>query len=183
MFEFEWLESEEEFLAKLKLAKHRLPKLLSRYIEQLRLLLQAEQKTRATIRQYSKNMNDLNCLQEHLQNLVPTNFVAKLPYLRWAHVQRYLKGIRVRAERLDHNPVKDEEKSLQLQPWLEVYQELKLVELNWNQRKSLDEFFWLLEEYRVSLFAPELKTSMPISVKRLTRFLEEHFPEASLVVA
>jgi ATP-dependent helicase HrpA len=94
-----------------------------------------------------------------------------------------LKGIRVRAERLDHNPVKDEEKSLQLQPWLEVYQELKLMELNWNQRNNLDEFFWLLEEYRVSLFAPELKTSMPISVKRLTRFLEEHFPEASLVVA
>ncbi|MGA0086041.1 MAG: ATP-dependent RNA helicase HrpA [bacterium] len=183
LFEFEWLESEEEFLEKLKLAKHRLPKLLSRYIEQLRLLLQAEQKTRAAIRQYTKNTNDLYCLQEHLQNLVPTNFVAKLPYLRWAHVQRYLKGIRVRAERLDHNPVKDEEKSLQLQPWLEVYQELKLMELNWNQRKNLDEFFWLLEEYRVSLFAPELKTSMPISVKRLTRFLEEHFPEASLVVA
>jgi len=183
LFEFEWLESEEEFLEKLKLAKHRLPKLLSRYIEQLRLLLQAEQKTRAAIRQYSKNTNDLNCLQDHLQNLVPKNFVAKLHYLRWAHVQRYLKGIRVRAERLDHNPVKDEEKSLQLQPWLEVYQELKLIELNWNQRKNLDEFFWLLEEYRVSLFAPELKTSMPISVKRLTRFLEEHFPEASLVVA
>jgi ATP-dependent helicase HrpA len=71
---------------------------------------------------------------------------------------------------------------LQLQPWLEAYQEFKLMELDWNHRKSLDEFFWLLEEYQVSLFAPELKTSMPISVKRLTRFLEEHFPEASLVV-
>ena len=161
LFEFEWLESEEEFLAKLKLAKHRLPKLLSRYIEQLRLLLQAEQKTRATIHQYSKSTKDINFLQDHLQNLLPSNFVAKLPYLRWAHVQRYLKGIRVRAERLDHNPVKDEEKNLQLQPWLKVYQELKLLELNWNQRKNLDEFFWLLEEYRVSLFAPELKTSMP----------------------
>jgi ATP-dependent helicase HrpA len=182
LFEFEWLESKEQFQDKLKLARHHLPKLLSRYIEQLRLLLKAEQKTRSVVCQYSNSTNDLNLLQDHLQNLVPINFVEKLPYLRWPHVHRYLKGIRVRAERLGHNPAKDQEKNLQLQPWLGIYEELKSMEMNWNQYQCLDDLHWLLEEYRVSLFAPELKTSMPVSVKRLTRFLEEHFPQASLVV-
>jgi ATP-dependent helicase HrpA len=33
----------------------------------------------------------------------------------------------------------------------------------------LDEFRWLLEELRVSLFAQELRTPMPVSVKRLQK--------------
>ena len=37
-----------------------------------------------------------------------------------------------------------------------------------------DRFRWLLEEFRVSLFAQELGTSLPISPRRIDRFLEEN---------
>ena len=39
-------------------------------------------------------------------------------------------------------------------------------------RDDLDELRWLIEEWRVSLFAQELKTAEPVSAKRLARALE-----------
>ena len=37
---------------------------------------------------------------------------------------------------------------------------------------DLDELRWLIEEWRVSLFAQELKTAEPVSAKRLAKALE-----------
>ena len=42
-----------------------------------------------------------------------------------------------------------------------------------EKRKAIEEFFWLIEEYKVSLFAQELKTSIPVSPKRLDKKLKE----------
>ena len=44
---------------------------------------------------------------------------------------------------------------------------------SWEKRKELETFFWMIEEYKVSLFAQELKTAIPISAKRLERKLKE----------
>ena len=184
LFEFDWIESKEGFQQSLALARHRLPRLLSRYIEQLKALLQAERKTQQALQQLSRSHGEQawQPLQGHLQQLVPNHFVAYLPFLRWPHVQRYLKGIRVRAERLEHNPSKDAEKEEMLRPWFLAFQQLQAMELSWAKQQRREEFYWLLEEYRISIFAPELKTSIPVSPKRLTRFLEENFPQVSLIV-
>ncbi len=185
LFEFEWIENREAFQKHIELARHRLPKALPRYLEQLRALLQADLKTQRVIQQASRALAQerIKELQQHLRVLVPQDFVKTVPYARWPHLQRYLKALRVRAERLENNPQKDEEKRAQLEPWLHTYQQIATFELDWTQQQKLEELYWMLEELRVSLFAPELKTSMPISPKRLQRFIESHFPDATLVVA
>ncbi|MBU1399010.1 MAG: DUF3418 domain-containing protein, partial [Proteobacteria bacterium] len=42
-----------------------------------------------------------------------------------------------------------------------------------EKKKAVEEYFWLIEEYRVSLFAQELKTPVPVSAKRLEKKFKE----------
>ena len=56
----------------------------------------------------------------------------------------------------------------ELLPLLSNYRRL-LAQRKGEQDPRLDEFRWLLEELRVSLFAQELRTPMPVSVKRLQK--------------
>jgi ATP-dependent helicase HrpA len=42
-----------------------------------------------------------------------------------------------------------------------------------DKREALEEFFWMIEEYKVSIFAQELKTAFPVSVKRLEKKLAQ----------
>jgi ATP-dependent helicase HrpA len=42
-----------------------------------------------------------------------------------------------------------------------------------EKRETIEEFFWLIEEYKVSIFAQELKTPFPVSKKRLDKKLNE----------
>jgi ATP-dependent helicase HrpA len=80
----------------------------------------------------------------------------------------------IRAERCALNPTKDQERQKQLQPYVEAWQK-------WAARKptdpaelaSLREFRWLVEEFKVSLFAQELGTKKPVSARRLDEFLQK----------
>lgn len=112
--------------------------------------------------------------QEHLSALLGADFILDIPYERWKHITRYLKGIEVRADRCRQNPSKDEEKSENLVEYEAQWQQLrKNTDLKPEQKEALEEFRWMLEEFRISLFAPELKTAMPISTKRLDKFLDK----------
>ena len=42
-----------------------------------------------------------------------------------------------------------------------------------QKKKAIEELKWMIEEYKVSLFAQEIKTAFPISVKRLEKKLQE----------
>ena len=80
-----------------------------------------------------------------------------------------------------NNPEKDTEKSMSLKPWLIIMEQLKKEELNSEELSSLEELGWFVEEYRVSLFAPELKTPVPVSPRRLEKFTRRHFPHQPLI--
>ena len=98
-------------------------------------------------------------LESDLQRLVPPDFLAKTPPAQLAHLPRYLRAVKIRAERAALNPGKDAEKARQLAPFA-----------NWQKcvpPEECETFRWLLEEYRVSIFAQELGTSGPVSEKRL----------------
>ncbi len=110
-------------------------------------------------------------MQQQLQNLVTKRFIAEVDFAQLAHYPRYLKAITVRMDKLRADPTRD---AKLLADWNSVAQA-------WQRtpRKSgvdadpkLIEFRWLLEELRVSLFAQELKTPMPVSVKRLQKVWE-----------
>jgi ATP-dependent helicase HrpA len=106
-------------------------------------------------------------LHEQLDGLLAPGFLRELSTVRLAHFPRYLKAMRLRAERLRQDPAKDQQRMLQVLPYWREYL---------NHRAAgddgLDELRWLIEEWRVSLFAQELKTAEPVSVKRLQRALE-----------
>ncbi len=94
-----------------------------------------------------------------IARLVPPDFPAQTPFARLAHLPRYLKAIQVRAERAQHKPAKDAEKAAQLLPFE-----------GWRKRVPLETreaFRWLLEEFRVSLFAQELGTLESVSAQKL----------------
>ena len=75
----------------------------------------------------------------------------------------------MRAERWATNPVKDQEKARQILP----YQQ-RLASLSTQKDLSADQLRALVEELKVSLYAQELGTAVPISPKRVDRFIEEH---------
>jgi ATP-dependent helicase HrpA len=90
---------------------------------------------------------------------VPPDFLARTPHARLLHLPRYLKAVLVRAERAAIHQAKDAEKARLLLPYA-----------GWEKsvlEENREAFRWLLEEYRVSIFAQELGTAVPVSVKRL----------------
>ncbi|MEK8020954.1 MAG: DUF3418 domain-containing protein, partial [Candidatus Parabeggiatoa sp.] len=72
-------------------------------------------------------------------------------------------------DRMDHSPQKDAQKATQLAPLWETYWQRRAESEELDPK--LTEFRWMLEELRVSLFAPELKTAYPVSVQRLQKAL------------
>lgn len=86
---------------------------------------------------------------------------------------RYLKGMGLRVEKLSVNPERDEHNSLEINAlWQQYLQRLaKHQEIEYVD-KNLSEFRWQIEELRISLFAQELKTAYPVSVKRLQKLWE-----------
>ncbi|MEK8018778.1 MAG: DUF3418 domain-containing protein, partial [Candidatus Parabeggiatoa sp.] len=67
------------------------------------------------------------------------------------------------------SPQKDAQKATQLAPLWETYWQRRLESEELDPK--LTEFRWMLEELRVSLFAPELKTAYPVSVQRVQKAL------------
>ncbi len=109
-------------------------------------------------------------MTRQLQALVYPNFVAEVPYGRLQHYPRYLTAMQRRLEKLPTWPDRDEQHTRELSRWWQL-----LVQRTDKHRKAgtrdsgLEEFRWMLEEQRVSLFAQELKTPYPISYKRLDK--------------
>ncbi|MFZ6678176.1 ATP-dependent RNA helicase HrpA [Undibacterium sp. Tian12W] len=110
-------------------------------------------------------------MQAQLQMLVTKHFISENGFTQLSHFPRYLKAITVRMDKLRADPARDQKL---LAEWNSVAQAWQR-----HPRKTgpdadpkLLEFRWLLEELRVSLFAQELRTPMPVSVKRLQKVWE-----------
>jgi ATP-dependent helicase HrpA len=81
---------------------------------------------------------------------------------------RYLKAVTLRLDKLKADPARDVAHLAELRP-LEQRWLRRLSELKGSADARLDEYRWLLEELRVSLFAQELRTPQPVSAKRLDK--------------
>ncbi|MBI5690776.1 MAG: ATP-dependent RNA helicase HrpA [Verrucomicrobia bacterium] len=103
-------------------------------------------------------------LASDLAALLPPDFLQVTPYARLAHFPRYLKGMKLRAERARKNQGKDAERQAQVAPYLAACRRLPPGEAS-------GAFRWLVEEFRVSLFAQELGTAEPVSTVKLDRAL------------
>ncbi len=103
-----------------------------------------------------------------LQRLVPKHFLQATPQHALAHLPRYLKAVVLRLDKLRADPARDAARLAELRP-LEQRFLRRLAEQRGNADARLDDYRWLLEELRVSLFAQELRTPQPVSAKRLDK--------------
>ncbi|MBC8751079.1 MULTISPECIES: ATP-dependent RNA helicase HrpA [Paraburkholderia] len=110
-------------------------------------------------------------LQSQLDGLIGKRFVVDTPYAQLAHFPRYLKGMALRIDKLRADAMRDARQFAEFQPLLQHYQRA-VSQRGGVVDPRLAEFRWLLEELRVSLFAQELRTPMPVSVKRLQKVWE-----------
>ena len=112
-------------------------------------------------------------MQAQLQALVHKRFVTETEYAQLAHFPRYLKAINVRIEKLRADPARDAKSMAEwtsaASPYLRV---AKTQQAGKNTDPRMTDFRWMLEELRVSLFAQELRTPMPVSAKRLQKVWE-----------
>ncbi len=109
-------------------------------------------------------------IQSQLQNLVGKRFIADSDYSNLMHFPRYLKAINVRLEKLRADPTRD---ARLLSEWTQVAAPWQRAQKDRGANDpKMQEFRWLLEELRVSLYAQELRTPMPVSVKRLQKVWE-----------
>jgi ATP-dependent helicase HrpA len=114
-----------------------------------------------------------NPLAKELASLVPSRFLERLPYDRLTHLPRYLKALLIRAERAALNPAKDQERQRQLAPYQDALKKLQAQPpRSLEAQRQLDAFRWMVEEFKVSLFAQEVGTALPVSPKRLDQQLE-----------
>jgi ATP-dependent helicase HrpA len=105
---------------------------------------------------------------QQLQRLLTPRFVADTPWAQLQHLPRYLKAITLRLEKWRADPARDAQRLAELKPLEQRFWRL-VAERKGAQDTRLQEFRWLLEELRVSLFAQELRTPQPVSVKRLEK--------------
>jgi ATP-dependent helicase HrpA len=113
-------------------------------------------------------------MREQLQALVFPGFVATTPPARLAQVPRYLRGMERRLEKLASRPERDAQAQRGMAPLLALWGARRRREAEaGGVSEAIEDFRWRLEELRVSLFAQELKTPEPVSIKRLEKRWEE----------
>ncbi len=108
-------------------------------------------------------------VRQQLGRLLAPGWLADTPWERLQHLPRYLKAAALRLDKLRADPERDSRLYAELARLEQPYRR----ELHSKNRREADadfqQFGWLLEELRVSLFAQELKTPVPVSAKRLTK--------------
>jgi ATP-dependent helicase HrpA len=115
-------------------------------------------------------------LRKELEALIPKNFLEVYSLGRLAHLPRYLKCLQLRAERALSALEKDSKKAAQVNVFIQALHKMRKAltpQSSPEKAAAVEEFRWMVEEFKVSLFAPELKTAYPVSLQRLLRKQKE----------
>ena len=107
-------------------------------------------------------------LASQIDTLLAPGFLRELPRTRLEHLPRYLKAMRLRAEKLRSDPARDHARMQQVLPYWRAVLDARA---SGGDSEALDILRWLVEEWRVSVFAQELKTAEPVSGKRMAQAL------------
>ena len=162
--------NEKAFKEQIKRARSRLPAVkeaLSRYL----------QETAAAYAELNGKLGKhplTHLLRLRLQTLLAAGFATRTPWAQWPRLPIYLKAMTLRLEKYSSNPARDAAREADIQELEQMWQEKTdgLVKQGLPVSDDLAAFKWMIEELRVSLFAQELKTPYPVSVKRLMKVWE-----------
>ena len=161
--------NEKAFKEQIKRARSRLPAVkeaLSRYL----------QETAAAYAELNGKLGKhplTHLLRQRLQTLLAAGFATRTPWAQWPRLPIYLKAMTLRLEKYSSNPARDAAREADIQELENMWAEKVNVLVKQGQTVSddLTAFRWQIEELRVSLFAQELKTPLPVSIKRLLKQL------------
>lgn len=115
-------------------------------------------------------------IDAQMRALLPVDFLSTTPTLWFSHLPRYLRALNRRLERIVANQKRDADLSKTLAPFAKAAADLSGRAAN---QPELEKLKWMIEEMRVSLFAQELKTAIPVSEKRMSEQLEKARKEAA----
>ncbi len=164
----EWPVNEEEFQKRKDEARSRLTLIGGEYLRLMEAVaaeLAAASKRLQSAKGFAEVVRDI---ENQLRALFPPHFALNIPFARLKHYPRYLKAVNVRLERLRNAPERDAAHMAEIAKlWTALSREIASRKGARDER--LENFRWMIEELRVSLFAQELKTPMPVSVKRLSK--------------
>lgn len=159
--------NEKAFKEQIKRARSRLPAVkeaLSRYL----------QETAAAYAELNGKLGKhplTHLMRQRLQTLLAPGFATRTPWAQWPRLPIYLKAMTLRLEKYSGNPARDAAREADIQELEQMWQEKtdSLIKQGLPVSDDLAAFKWMIEELRVSLFAQELKTPYPVSVKRLLK--------------
>ena len=117
-------------------------------------------------------------IDAELAALLPPDFIESTPREWLAHYPRYLKAVRRRIERLPGDVKRDAELAARVAPFAEALRTLGAEGHASQPRPELETLRWMVEEFRVSLFAQEMRTVLRVSEKRLGEQLDRARAEA-----
>lgn len=140
-----------------------------------RILTAARDVERAVRDQNSLTLlSTLNDVKGQVAGLVHPDFVSRTGTARLAHLPRYLRGALERVRTLPDNPGRDRQRMTEFERAAAVFAEAGGgIPLPPDAPVALERTRWLLEEYRVSLFAQQLGTAEPVSLQRIQKALRE----------
>lgn len=164
--------SNAEFMKLKQRARTRLPAVSEAIARQAQaiateyqLLTTQQSKMPATVNRLKRD------LEQQINLLVYKGCFSQTPWEHLQHIPRYLKALRLRIEKQPANPDRDGKNAASMgliwQRWQDKINALN--QANFDIPQVLQDYRWLIEELRVSLFAQELKTPFPVSIKRLEK--------------
>jgi len=162
----------EQFSSMLKNNKDQIKPMLDELCQQLNSVLSLNHDIRKQLKgnidfALLETYNDIN---DQLQRLVYAGFLDEISLEELRQYPRYLKAILKRLDKLKGDAHKDRGLQIQVQP---LWEEYKKALKKYGEKPELKEYRWMLEEFRVSLFAQDLGTAYPVSAKRLSKQFSE----------
>jgi len=159
-----------------KRAKTRLPAVAEGASRYAAAIGEASQHFLSVLAQNASSGKAAHEVKAQRERLVYPGFLARTPWERLEHIPRYLKGYALRLQKYGAGGAERDQRHAPALAGLWNHYEARAKsdrEAGRNDPK-LEEFRWLIEELRISLFAQELRTPLPVSAKRLQKFWDEH---------
>ncbi|HRE16242.1 MAG TPA: DUF3418 domain-containing protein, partial [Rhodocyclaceae bacterium] len=165
-----WPVNAEQFKARCAEAKARLGLQMQEVARIAGTVLSEWQAVQKKLPAFKVHAAAVQDIEAQLKRLMGKHFIFETPFERLTHFPRYLKAIQVRLDKLKADPARDAKLMAEYAPLWTNY-ERRAIQLAKQgvSDPQVEQFRWLLEELRVGIYAQELRTPVPVSVKRLQK--------------
>jgi ATP-dependent helicase HrpA len=158
-----------------KLAREQLNQVLDLLAERRKTQVALTQSKQRASKSRSADMVRFAEYDDLLKGIVSAGFLTDFSSSEAGERKRWLRALAKRVERAEHSPHKDADKAKRVQPFTEQLRQLERKEAEQKAggsiaapcREAVTQYRRMVEEFRISVFAPEIGTALPISEKRL----------------